>query len=395
MTNVHSLAEKIVGRRTEDLLACASPALRADCAGYFAAEFASEEVSEAFRAAAEPILKVFAEDAVLEVREAIVHQLKCCPFLPPSLARTLAHDVEVVALPVIRYSTVLTDENLVEIIRLGSETRQIAVAQRDTISEPVSGALIDTENGRVVSTLLANAGAAIGEIALHRVTACFGDDVRVQTLLARRPALPLSITERLFALASDEIRRILIERHDLPAELADQVVSLGHEAAVVKRVSEQDSVLDVERLAASMQAGGLLGATMMLRALCQGDVQFFEAAVATKAGTTADDARRHLYDSSDEEFTALFSRTDLPKALFRAFRIVVRLYLEMKQDNPAAWQRGFTLRAVNRLVEQYPEVSPKSLDHVLSQISRRVIGPNKKGPPRPRIETVPPGQTTH
>ncbi|MCZ6894288.1 MAG: DUF2336 domain-containing protein [Gammaproteobacteria bacterium] len=176
----------------------AFPDVRADCARYFTSEYASGEMSQSLREAAAPILREFAVDALREVREAIAQQLESCPFLPVSVARTLALDVESVAVPFIRNSSVLTDEDLVALVRVGGEIKQIAVAERITVSEVVSGALVDTENRNVVSALLANANAAIAEQTLHDAIALVGDDAYVQELFARRAVLPPGIKERLF-----------------------------------------------------------------------------------------------------------------------------------------------------------------------------------------------------
>ncbi len=186
MPHVLRLAEKTAAIRAEVLFPMAFPDVRADCARYFTSEYASGEMSQSLREAAAPILREFAVDALREVREAIAQQLKSCPFVPVSLARTLALDVESVAVPFIRHSSVLTDEDLVALVRVGGETKQIAVAERNTVSEVVSGALVDTENRKVVSALLANANAAIAEQTLHDVIALVGDDACVQEHLARR-----------------------------------------------------------------------------------------------------------------------------------------------------------------------------------------------------------------
>lgn len=186
MPHVFRLAEKTAAIRAEVLFPVAFPDVRADCARYFTSVYASGEMSQSLREAAAPILREFAVDALREVREAIAQQLKSCPFVPVSLARTLALDVESVAVPFIRKSSVLTDEDLVALVRVGGETKQITVAERNTVSEVVSGALVATENRNVVSALLANANAAIAEQTLHDVIALVGDDAFVQERLARR-----------------------------------------------------------------------------------------------------------------------------------------------------------------------------------------------------------------
>ena len=126
-----------------------------------AAEFSKGKLTDEERRIAVEILEVLARDVERLVREALSEHLKRCPFLPAGIARTLANDIESVALPIIRYSCVLSDEDLVSIVRAGSSAKQIATAKRETVSAGVADALVDLGNEEVVGTLLGNLGAEL------------------------------------------------------------------------------------------------------------------------------------------------------------------------------------------------------------------------------------------
>src|SRR5690606_22052428 len=97
------------------------------------------------------------------VRAALAENLKEYAGLPRDLALTMARDVDTVALPVIRFSEVLEDDDLLEIVRTQDTARQAAVAQRATVSERVSDALVETGKEDVVATLVGNDGAALSD----------------------------------------------------------------------------------------------------------------------------------------------------------------------------------------------------------------------------------------
>ena len=93
---------------------------------------------------AEGIIEILAVDVANEVRKALVEHLKHSPLLPRRLAVSLAHDIEAVAVPILRVSEVFTDEDLIALVRAGNESKQSAIAERRSVSEAVSHSLVET-----------------------------------------------------------------------------------------------------------------------------------------------------------------------------------------------------------------------------------------------------------
>ncbi len=164
-----------------------------------ASEYARGGMSERQRKVAEGILAIMARDIEQNVREALSRQVKSCPFLPHNLAMTLADDIETVSLPMIQFSSVLSEVDLISIIDTGSVNKQVAVAKRETVSQRVSERLVDTENETVVGTLLSNDGADISERSYAKVANTFEGNPKIQALMADRPSLALSVIERLLS----------------------------------------------------------------------------------------------------------------------------------------------------------------------------------------------------
>src|SRR5207249_4235467 len=89
---------------------------------------------------AQDIIRLMAKDASVAVRTALAQRLRNAKRLPHDVALRMAHDVEVVALPILTDSSVLTDADLVAIVRNGAAAKQEAIAGRASVSEEVSGA---------------------------------------------------------------------------------------------------------------------------------------------------------------------------------------------------------------------------------------------------------------
>ncbi len=360
----------------ERLLQDRSPSVRAETAASVAAAFADGDLAPRERRMAEGILGLLAADVAEEVRASLSEHIKHSPLLPRRLAVALANDIESVAMPILRASEVLTDEDLIDIIKVGNEAKQFAIAERRTVSEAVSQTLVETGRHGVVCVLLANDGAEISAVSLETALDTFKDDEDIAALMVDRRSLPLGVTERLVASLSETLRERLIQRHNLPEALVSDLAMHGRERALSRLVTDDSRVVEIEALVDRLHASDKLTPTLLLRAICVGDLHFFEAGMARKAGVPIENARILLYDRGPLGYRGLYSKTALPADLFDAFRVAIDVVREVRQQQSAPvdagvdWNRAFTDRIVDRLMREYRQVCPTDVEHVLSQLAR-------------------------
>ncbi len=236
------------------------------------------------RAIAEEIFRLMLRDAETRVRLALSESLKDNPSIPHDIALGLARDVAEVASPILKHSEILTDDDLLEIISEHSTAHKIAVAGRKHVSEGVSEALADTADEEVVATLVANQGAELSEQVLKKVVDAFGDVEMVNTPLAERDWLPISISERLVSLVSESLRDHLVTHHELPGGLASDLVLESRERATMSLIDNDTKTVDVVTLVNQLAKNNRLTPTIILHAICMGDLVFFEAALAKLCG---------------------------------------------------------------------------------------------------------------
>ena len=120
------------------LLSDPSVDTRVETAAKIADGFNAGALSDGERKMAEEIFRVMVKDAEVRVREALALNLKESSGIPHDVAVSLAKDVEQVALPVLQFSDVLTDDDLIEIIASQSPEKQVAIAKRKNVSDNVS-----------------------------------------------------------------------------------------------------------------------------------------------------------------------------------------------------------------------------------------------------------------
>ncbi len=193
--------------------------------------------------------------------------------------------------------------------------------------------------------------------------------------------LPLRTAQQVIFGVSRELRGHLAERHDLPPELADEMALHGRERALTRTMSPDDPKAEIEALVADLAAEALLTPTLLLRGLCLGRLDFFRAAMARLAGLPLDEAARRVLEDGPEAFAALYETSGLPAGLYRAFRGALEVIRSLPPEEARDWQRTSTNAIISRLVNEYQEVCPEDLEHVLSQLSRRLAEPPPNGTP--------------
>ena len=112
----------------ELLLGESSAEARASTVAKIAMDFEHGEMDDSARQIAEDIFRHLARDVEVQVRQALSENLKESRVVPHDVALILANDVIEVAEPLLRSSQVLTDEDLIEIVRTQQMTSLAAVA---------------------------------------------------------------------------------------------------------------------------------------------------------------------------------------------------------------------------------------------------------------------------
>lgn len=357
------------------LLANPSAAARAETAAKVAGEMRDGALSKNERVLAEEIFRVMVKDVEVLVRETVSKSILHIPDVSSDIARTLAMDEnDNVASPVLEFSKVLTDPDLVEIIQSCPDNRLQAIARRAEVSESVSDALVENGNEDTVVTLVSNQGAKIAEKTFDTLVDRYGESERILYHLVRRESLPLVVADRLVATVSSNIKDYLVTHHELSPEVASDLLLDSRERAMVRLLSDGASRPDVEELVGQMAAHGRLSASLILRALCTGDLTFFEAAMAQRAEIPLSNARVLIHDDGELGLKSLFQKAGMPARLLPAFRAAVDIAkiseLE-RSDSEPDWRQRLVMERVLTQYEQPADFDSDDVDYLLGRLARK------------------------
>lgn len=328
------------------------------------------DLNDEDRAAAQKILKVMANDAAELVRRAMAVTLKSSDLIPRDLARRMAADVDSVALPIIGFSPAFSDEDLIEIVRAGSATRQIAIAARPRVSRDVADALAIDGCETAVRTLASNDNADISERAMGQVIDRFGDAGEIVAALSYRQVLPLQITERLVQLASDAVREHLVSRHAVAPETAIRLAAFARERATIDLVDEAMSSADLPGFVAQLNARKVLNASLLLRALARGQMILFEHALAELASTPHQRAWLMVHDAGPLGLKAIYDRAGLPPRLFQAFRAGVDTWRALQTEGIDTSGEDFRQKMLERFLTQRPNAPRDDLAYLMERLDQ-------------------------
>ena len=359
------------------LLEDPSPQARAATVGKVAQQFTRGDLSARERKITEDIFRILLRDVEVKVRLALSDHLKDAKTLPRDVAMSLARDVDQVAVPVLEHSTVLTDDDLIEIVRAFGTTKQRAIARRKVVSHSVAAALVETGDEDVVHDLIANVGADISEKSLQKVLDTLGDRERLHAPLVARPRLPLRVAERLVTVVASHLQEQLVMHHELSPGTASDIIMASRERAIIGLMSPDVAITDVVDLVRQLHRSGRLTPSIILRALCSGDTRFFESAMAVLAGVPLANAQALIYDAGRLGLKGIFDKAGLPSALFPAVRVAVDVAREAQYDAGSHDRERYTRRVIERILTQYDDLGADNLDYLLGKLSKlaQVIGP--------------------
>jgi uncharacterized protein (DUF2336 family) len=180
----------------------------------------SDREAEHIRALTIETLERLASDQVPRIRAVLAEEIKRLDNVPVHVVQALARDVEaIVAAPILEYSPLLSDADLMEIIAEGKVRGVLeAIARRRPLSAQVSDAVVTSLDIPAVSALLANPDAAIRERTLDAIIDQAERISVWQNALAMRADLSRRAIRRLASFVSAELIEQLAARHQLDEE---------------------------------------------------------------------------------------------------------------------------------------------------------------------------------
>lgn len=282
------------------------------------------------------IFRLLVQDTARSVRKAIAENLKDNPHAPHDVIKTLAEDTHDIAEMVLEFSPVLTDADLLELIEASPEIRKLlAVAKRESLSGNVSGALISSGHNTVIHTLVENTTAEIYERDIGYLLETRKNDQSLLDAMVCRGGMSVTYAEKLYTITAERMKKYLTRRHLLSWNMMGDSTDVVRDAAIVGFLARRMDERELGELIAQMTRNNRLNYSLMLRALCAGELLFFEMAMAKKSGIPLVNARLLMCDMG-EGYEAFYRSTGMPEGFIDAVRVIYQLAVSNFQRKTVA-----------------------------------------------------------
>ncbi|HLG86214.1 MAG TPA: DUF2336 domain-containing protein [Alphaproteobacteria bacterium] len=292
------------------------------------------------RRATYEVLEILVQDQIARVREILAEVLKDRADAPAEIVRRLAHDCEIsVAGPILQYSPVLTDNDLLAIINgdpiAGARS---AIARRERVTECVTDAIESSNDVDAITALLSNPSAQIREETLEKLVDRAPGVVAWHDPLARRPRLPLAAIRRLAEFVASNLLAVLEARPDLDPELKRElshvIATRLTDEAKTSGTEGEDPIRAALKRARKLHDEGKLGDDPLAEAITARDRNFVRAALSIRSGLPLGAIDRVLTAHSAKGIVSLAWKAGLKTSL------AVRLQTEFAHLNRASIMRA-------------------------------------------------------
>ena len=292
---------------------------RAEATRALARAFIFSDLSDDDRAAAEGALLMLLDDVSPLVWQAMAQVFARAPMAPPAIVQALAVDQACVALPVLEYSPLLVDADLVDIVATGDSERQCAVARRVTLPASVCAAIAEVGSAAAALELIENPYAELASFSWDRIVERHGHLAAIREAMLALNDLPAKTRHALVVKLSDTLARFVVARNWLSQDRAERMADEAMVRSTVN-IASRSRGEEMRDLIRHLREAGLLTAGLILRALLSGNHELFEQALVVLSGLPESRVAALVDDGAENGVNALLSRAGLPQSTFPAFR---------------------------------------------------------------------------
>ena len=117
-----------------------------------------------------------------------------------------------------------------------------------------------------------------------------------------------------------------------------------------------------------MHSNGRLTPSLILRALCTGDIAFFEASMAARSNLPLQNAQILIHEPSRQGLAALYRKAEMPEALFGVVQAAVETIDDIRFDRQPRDLKRLRSRVISRVVKFIDDVDPAEADYLLNKL---------------------------
>jgi uncharacterized protein (DUF2336 family) len=318
------------------------------------------------------IFRLLAKDAEVVIRQAMAEKLKHNSRLPEDVAFMMANDVLQVALPVLQFSPVLSEEDLLMIVRGTKDlAKLLAVTKRDVVSPAVSKEIVAKKQPVLSESLIRNRGAFVAAEDMQMVVEQFSHVDSLMTALVERQELPPVIVEKLMAVVNTALKDALIKKHVPHTHAVQEVAEETHAETTLLHASQPANPIQKEELIEHLYRTQKLNSSMVIRAICLGDLEFFVSSMVKLTGWKKHRIEDALQANDITAMRRMYRAGGLPESIQDATIAVLVFVLDELRNGHKPDMMNFAGRIIERVVAAGYDRSVSGMSYLLSLIGKK------------------------
>ena len=254
-----------------------------------------------------------------DLRCALSERLSVMSNVPLRLALQLANDDIDVAGSVLSKSVVLSDLDLIYIIKAKGEDHWRSIAKREAMSDQIINILVDTGEQGTVKNLLENKKITLTEYAIDVAADMAQNDEVLAKPLLQREEVTADIAKRLYQHVGEALKSYIVKAYDL--EIDGSITSMVDEV-ILEFVDSADEAVDIAPSTSMVKAAQrykekeILTLKMMLGSLRRGQISAFVAQFSQYTGMSPETVSTILKQNSGQGLAVTSRAFNISKADF-------------------------------------------------------------------------------
>jgi len=274
------------------------------------------EAGSSAQAQFDTVLSTIASQTQLDARAELAQRFADSPNAPHGLALQLARDAIQVAAPILQSSTVLSDEDLIDVVQESTQAHMQAISKRASVSEAVSDAIVEHGDDDTIATLVRNDGAQLSRTTFEVVTRRAETSRTLQGPLVDRRDTPADLLNDLMLVVENKLREKILERFDdLEPGVLEAALAASHDR-LAARIEEDREIAEAKKFVRGKKLRNQLDGSLLASLLREGEVVRFCAAFAEMTGVDFHTARRAYDSDSVDGLTLICKASGMDKTLF-------------------------------------------------------------------------------
>jgi len=238
--------------------------------------------------------------------------LAMLPDAPPKVLRRLALDDEIhVAGAILSHSGRVDDSTLVEGAKTKSQAHLLAISQRKALDQSVTDVLVERGNQVVVFSTARNPGAAFSEFGYSTLVRRSLNDGDLAACVWSRPEIPRQHLLKLFADASEVVKRDLIKMDPRKASIILEVVAQAANQIQERTRKQSRNYTIAYARVQSLHEAGVLGETQLTEFASKGKFEETTVALSMICDLPIDLIERAFVDGRSEQIIVLAKASGL------------------------------------------------------------------------------------